>query len=107
MIKCTLCGKRTWGDLVLVPEKGRYHYNCAKSLGLLPSLEEIRDTITKRSEEITRLVRLLEQMRVNGADRAECHQKLELLNNEVRQLSYDQEVLVKRRWERNQENKGD
>jgi len=42
MKRCAGCGKRIWSSALSIPERGDYHFECAKLAGVLPKeMEEV------------------------------------------------------------------
>ncbi len=99
MTRREVCGKRIWSDPVLKPDKRAYHYECAKEIGVLPSLETAKSEIERLVIEIHSHTTTLDKMRTDGSARKDSASQLQVLSEKVRYLDSLQKVLVKRRKE--------
>lgn len=106
MARCAVCGKRIWSELVSIPGKGDYHYNCADETGVLLTLEISRESIRKKAAEILKeITPLLEQAKeCRDAERTQALNSR--LEKEVSLLKMQEMILTRRELKAAREKKG-
>jgi hypothetical protein len=99
MKACAICGKRIWSSAVSIPEKGDYHYECAKETGVLLSLEAAREAISKIADEIKAESDLLHKREAEGANRSELGERIQRMHDNAKYLDTLKMVLIRRKQE--------
>ena len=82
-----------------VPEKGDYHYECAKTTGVFDSFETDHDKIDARADEIMKELVLLWKQKAKGVENEQIRRRCNSLEIELEFLSTQDDVAFRREAE--------
>ncbi len=89
-----------------MPDKPTYHYECAKEVGMLPSLDAAKSEAERLHREIRSDTEILEKTKTGGTTQHEAALRLRSLQQKVRCLESMRMIVVRRRKELSEQNEG-